>query len=402
MELRPLKKSIQMFIKMFTYLLIGDILLCFMAEDYPLMISSIILICGILASKILFNYDKYEQGITFLAFLFYVIGFYHVLTLGNYHTCYFILLVVPIIASILLESLYIKVFLIISSTLLFLLCNYLLGFPLFANYFFFYGLFPSTALMIHFYNRLMELAVEKNQLIQELKEKNEEMLLFSNMMSHDLKTPLRNIDGFSQLLQKQLTGLTSEEIKFFSFITKGVHTLKKLIDDLLQYSKFSTGNYEFKTIKVEPLINKLLLNFNYDITDKKVKIVKSNLSTIHGHEESLTLVFQNLISNAIKYQPKEASHIPHIEIHQKRIGNKNIILVEDNGIGIDSSKFKEVFMPFKRFHNTSEYEGTGLGMSIVNKVIEKHNGKIDIQSELGKGSTFSISLPVHGRTMNDE
>ena len=144
--------------------------------------------------------------------------------------------------------------------------------------------------MIHFYNRLMELATEKNRLIEELKEKNEEMLLFSNMMSHDLKAPLRNIDGFSQLLQRQLTDLNAEELKFFSFITKGVNTLKKLIDDLLQYSKFSANNYTFKAVKVEPLINKLLHNFNYDITNKKVNIVKSNLSTIHGHEESLTLV----------------------------------------------------------------------------------------------------------------
>ena len=248
----------------------------------------------------------------------------------------------------------------------------------------------------------MELATEKNRLIEELKEKNEEMLLFSNMMSHDLKAPLRNIDGFSQLLQKQLTGLNPEELKFFSFISQGVRTLKKLIDDLLQYSRFSANNYAFKAIKVEPLINQLLLNFNYDITNKQVKIVKSNLSTIHGHEESLALVFQNLISNAIKYQPKEATHIPHIEIKQERVGNENIIFVKDNGIGIDSHKFKEVFMPFKRFHNASEYEGTGLGMSIVSKVIEKHNGKIDIQSTLGKGSTFSISLPVHEGTMNDE
>ena len=394
MELRPLKKSIQMFIKMFTYLLLGDILFCFLAKDYPLMVSSIILIIGILASKVLFRYDKYEQGITFLAFLFYIIGFYHVLALGNYHTCYFILMLVPIIASVLLENLYIKYFLILSSTLLFLVCNYLLGFQLFENYFFFYGLIPSSALMIHFYNRLIELTTEKNILIKELKEKNEEIMLFSNMMSHDLKAPLRNIAGFSQLLQRQLTGLNPEELKFFSFITQGVDTLKKLIDDLLQYSRFSVGNYVFKEVNLEPLINELLLNFNYDITNEKVTIVKSGLSTIHGHEASLILVFQNLISNAIKYQPKDKFHIPHIEIRQKRIQNKNVILIKDNGIGIDKHKFDEIFMPFKRFHTSSEYEGTGLGMSIVNKVIEKHNGKIEVESELGIGSTFSISLPA--------
>lgn len=395
MELRPLQQSIQMLIKMFTYLLLVDILLCFVSKDYPLMISSIILICGILASKILFKYDKYEQGIIFLAILFYIIGFYHVLALGNYITCYFILMVVPIIASLLLENIYAKITLIISSALLFLVCNYLLAFPLFENYFFFYGLIPSSALMIHFYNKLTELASEKNILIKELKGKNEEILLFSNMMSHDLKTPLRNIGGFSQLLQKKLKGLNEEDLQLFSFINEGVDTSKKLIDDLLQYSRFSVGSYVFEEVNLEPLINKLLLNFKYDIINENVTIVKSGLSIVHGHEASLLLVFQNLISNAIKYQPKDELHTPHIEIQQKRVQNKNIICIKDNGIGIDKNKFEEIFMPFKRFHASSEYEGTGLGMSIVNKVIEKHNGKIEVQSELGKGSTFAVSLPVH-------
>lgn len=383
-----------MFIKMFSYLLLGDILFCFLLEDYPLMFSSVILLIGILASKLLFQQDKYEYGITFLALLFYGIGFYHVLVLGNYHTCYFILMVVPIIASVLLESLYIKYFLMITSAFLFLFCNYLIGNSIFENYFFFYGLFPSCALMIHFYNRLIELTDEKNRLIHELKEKNEEMVFFSNMMSHDLKAPLRNIGGFSQLLQKKLTNLDAEESQLFSFITEGVKTLQKLIDDILQYSRSSVNNYVIQEVELEPLVNKLLSNFNYDITHKNVQVIKSELSTIHGHEESLVLVFQNLISNAIKYQPKDQTHIPQIEIKQQREENRNIISVKDNGIGIDKNKLTEIFIPFKRFHNTSEYEGTGLGMSIVNKVIEKHQGKIQVQSTKGVGSTFSISLPI--------
>ena len=394
MELRPLKKSIEMFIKMFTYLLIGDILFCFLSGNYPLMVSSIILITGILASKILFNHDKYELGIVFLVFVFYLIGFYHVLVLENHHTCYFILMVAPIIASLLLENLYLKIGLIICSSLLFLVCNYLLGFPLFENYFFFYGLIPSSALMIHFYNRLIDLATEKNILIEELREKNEEVLLFSNMMSHDLKAPLRNIEGFSQLLQQKLTNLKPEEEQLFSFIIQGVGSLKKLIEDLLQFSRFSVSNYVFKEVELEPLINKLLITFNYDIEKANVKIVKSGLSKVYGHEESLLLVFQNLISNAIKYQPKNELHIPHIEIKQIKEGDKSVILIKDNGIGIEEKRFDEMFKPFKRFHTSSEYEGTGLGMSIVNKVIEKHNGKIKVESELGKGSTFAISLPL--------
>lgn len=384
-----------MFIKMFTYLLIGDILFCLLAKEYPLMISSIILLVGLLASKLLFKYDKYEQGIVFLAFVFYLIGFYHVLILGNHHTCYFILMIVPVIASLLLENFYAKIGLVISAAVLFLVCNYLSGFSLFENYFFFYGLVPSSALMIHFYNRLIELTSEKNLLIKELKEKNDEILLFSNMMSHDLKAPLRNINGFSQLLQKSLPNLNAEDKQLFSFITKGVDTLKNLIDDLLHYSRFSAGDYTFKEVDLEPLINKLLLNFTYDISKENITIVKSGLSKIHGHEASLLLVFQNLISNAIKYQPKDKLHQPHIEIKQTREGNSNIIHIKDNGIGIDKHKFEDIFKPFKRFHNSSEYEGTGLGMSIVNKVIEKHNGKIEVQSELGKGSTIAVSLPIH-------
>jgi len=313
----------------------------------------------------------------------------------DYNTCYFILIVAPIITSLLLQNIYNKVGLIISSSLLFLLCNYLSGLHLFANYFFFYGLIPSSILMIHFYNKLKKLTTENNRLIAELKEKNEETILFSNMMTHDIKAPLRNIKGFSSILEKRLTGLSPTDTEMFSFITQGVDALQKLIDNLLNYSKFSVDNYTLKEVDLEQLIDKLLLTFNYDIDNKNVVIVKSNLSEIHGHEESLFLVFQNLISNAIKYQPKDESHQPLIEIIQTVEQDKNIVFVKDNGIGIDKQKFEEVFMPFKRFHNSSEYEGTGLGMSIVNKVIEKHNGEIAIQSELGKGSTFAISLPIH-------
>lgn len=393
-ELRPLQNTISLFIKMFTYLLLVDIFFCAFYQDYQHLISSVILLGGIGISKMFFKYDKYDFGICFLAMVFYVIGFYHVLTIGNYNTCYFILMVIPIMASLLLEKYYVKIFLIGTSSLLFLMCNYFSGLPLFENYFFFYGLIPASFLMIHFHDRLEKLTLEKSNLIKELKEKNEEVLLFSNMMSHDLKAPLRSIDGFSQLLLKKMTGLNPEESQMFSFIIQGVNSLKKLIDDLLEYSRFSSLNkYVFKEIDLDDLINKLLVNLNYDISKNKVTVVKSGLTKIYGHEESIFLVFQNLLSNAIKYQPKDATHQPYIQISQLKKGNKNIIHVKDNGIGIDEKKFEEVFMPFKRFHNSSEYEGTGLGMSIVNKVIEKHSGEIKVESELGKGSTFVISLP---------
>lgn len=380
---------------MYGILMLVDIAVCFFAQHYDYMLSSIILLVGILISKLLFENDKYDLGIFFLSVVFYGIGFYHTIVLENYNTCYFILLIAPVIASLLLEKIYIKYLLIAASSVLFLLCNYLSGFKLFENYFFYFGLYPSSFLMIHFYNKLKSLTIEKNNLIGELKGKNEEILLFSNMMSHDLKAPLRNIEGFSNLLQNKLTGLDKTDSELLSFIVSGVNSMKKLIDDLLQFSKFSISDYSFKEIDLENLIDKLLFSFNYDIEKCNVEIIKSDLSEVYGHEESLSLVLQNLISNSIKFQPKDELHKPKIEIRQKKDLEKDIIIVKDNGIGIDHQKVKEIFLPFKRLHSSSDYEGTGLGMSIVNKVIEKHNAKIEVESERGKGSTFIISLPVN-------
>lgn len=357
------------------------------------MLSSIILLSGILISRFFFERNKYESGIVILSLFCYLIGFYHTFQLGNFQTCYFILLAVPIVCALLLENYYLKIAFIIGSSILFLCCNYFSDLRLFENYFFYFALFPVSLLMIHFHELLKSLSDEKNRLIKELKGKNEEIMLFSNMMSHDLKAPLRNIEGFTSILQQRLTGLNKTESDLFSFVINGVNTMKTLIDDLLQYSKYSINEYAFKELNLEELIDKLILSFQYDITKANVEIIKSDLSTVYGHEESLSIVFQNLISNSIKYQPKDESHRPQIEISQIKNAHYSIIKVRDNGIGLDEKTIQEIVLPFKRFHNSTEYEGTGLGMSIVNKVLQKHNGKIEVESKLGFGSTFIVTIP---------
>jgi len=380
---------------MFEVVLLVDILICLLIQNYDYAISSVSLFIGVLISRLFINRSLYDQAIVFLALVFYLIGFYHMYFLQDIIVCYFILLVAPIISSLLLENFTLKVGILVSSCLLFFLCNYISGISLVENYFFFYGLIPSSILMMRFHNKLKLMSEEKNALIQKLEEKNEQNLLFANMMSHDLKAPLRNIEGFSKLLQMKLKKLDNKEAELFSYITSSTETMKKLIDDLLEYSKSNIAEYSFKELDFEDLINNLIESFNYVISNSNIEINTSQLSSIHGHEESLNLVFQNLISNAIKYQPKDQGHIPKIEIIQKREASKNIITIKDNGIGFDCNKADEIFVPFKRFHASSDYEGTGLGMSIVNKVIEKHQGKIEVSSELGKGSTFTISLPAN-------
>lgn len=393
LEERPLQKSIRYLVKIFTVLMIGDIIFCYINAKYMLMWSSIILITGVLLSRLLFNLNKYEQGIVFLSFVFYIIGFFHTICLGNYNTCYFILLVVPIIGSLLLENIYNKIFLLACSSILFMVCNHISGFELLHNYFFYYGLFPSSLLMINFYNRLRTLTSDKDKLISDLEAKNEEILLFSNMMSHDLKAPLRSITGFSKILQKRLPKLSDRDSELFNHITHSAESLNKLINDLLQYSKTSIEEIALEEIDMNKMIDELLITFNYDIIQNKIQIEKGNLCKIYGHRDSLYLVFQNLISNAIKYQPLDALHIPQLWIIQNNLKGTCQISIKDNGIGMSPQEVSEIFEPFTRFHSTKHYEGTGLGMSIVQKIIERHEGTIDIKSQEGKGSCITISIP---------
>jgi len=392
-ETGSLRKSVLLLNKIFMLLIVLDIGICWFAESYDFMLSSVILIIGLLLGGLLSRWSKLEYSVLMIALTFYVVGFYHVIVLDNYITCYFILLLAPILAMLLLENLYSKTLLVVASSLLFLLCNYLSGFELLDNYFFYYGLIPASLMMLDYSTKLESLNNENKKTLEKLKEKNEEILLFSNMMSHDLKAPLRSIEGFSSILQKRLPNIDERNQELFSYVIDGVKSMKKLIDDLLLYSKSSIDDYSFEELDLNQLIDNLLVSFNYDIHKSNVKININNLDIIYGHKNSLSLVFQNLISNSIKFQSKLENHIPQIDISQITSSQGYQIIISDNGIGIEAEKIEEIFIPFRRFHSSSQYEGTGLGMSIVSKVIEKHNGTIKVKSKIGEGTTFDILLP---------
>ncbi len=393
-ETGSLRKSVVLLNKIFMLLIVLDIGICWFTESYDYMLSSIILITGLLLGALLSRWNKLEYSVLMIALTFYIVGFYHVIVLKNYITCYFILLLAPILAMLLLENLYSKILLIIASSLLFLLCNHLSGFKLLDNYFFYYGLIPASLMMLDYSTKLENLNNENKKTLGKLKEKNEEILLFSNMMSHDLKAPLNNIEGFSGILQERLSNTDEENQELFSYVVDSVKSMKILIDDLLLYSKYSIDNYSFEELDLNKLIDKLLVSFNYDIHKSNVKISTNNLGIVYGHKNSLNLVFQNLISNSIKFQSKLENHIPQIDISQITSPQGNQIIISDNGIGIEAEKVKEIFIPFKRFHSSSQYKGTGLGMSIVGKVIERHNGTIQVRSKVGEGTTFDILLPT--------
>lgn len=358
------------------------------------MLSSIYFLIGLVLARVLIKFEKQELATLCISFTLYFIGFFHVIVIGNHATCYFILIAVPIVGPLMLELQISRFLLFFSSMVLFPLCNYFSGFTLFQNYFFYYGLFPSFLSVLYFTKILKEVNEEKNLLIEQLKDKNEEILLYSNIMSHDLKAPLRSISGFSELLLKKHPDMSEGDKKLFSYIITGVDSMRNLINDLLLYSKSNSEDIKLDTINLENLLDEVLATFQFELQDRQVEITKTDLGNFTGHKDSIFLVLQNMISNSIKYQPKDKEHIPKINIQHLKENQKDQIIISDNGIGLEIDQAKDIFKPFKRLHSKREYEGTGLGMSIVSRLIEKHKGVIKVDSEVNRGTKFTIELPM--------
>lgn len=393
MDAKAIKKSLSFLNKIFIVVVVFDILLCWHKGDTDLMMSSVYFLLGLVIARIFIQFEKQELATLCISYTLYFIGFYHVVVVGNHATCYFILIAIPIVGPLMLERNISRYLLFFSSFLLFPLCNYLSGFGLFDNYFFYYGLIPSFISVMYFSKILNEANEEKSLLIEQLKDKNEEILLYSNIMSHDLKAPLRSITGFSELLLKKHPEMSDGDKKLFTYIIDGVNSMRDLINDLLLYSKSNSEEIKLDTINLENLVDEVLATFKFELDDRQVEISKNELGSLLAHKDSLFLVLQNMISNSIKYQPKDENHIPKIKIQHLKEKLKDQIIISDNGIGLEISNKGEIFKPFKRLHSKRDYEGTGLGMSIVSKLIEKHNGIIKVDSEINKGTRFTIELP---------
>jgi len=242
------------------------------------------------------------------------------------------------------------------------------------------------------YLKLKESNIEKEKALSSLNDKNEELTLFSNIMVHDLKSPINTIQGFAQVLEMQEK--EQEKKECLNYILKSTEAQKQLIDDLLSYSKFNQiRELSLKKICLKSLIEEQLELFSYDLKTKKFIIEIEELPKITADLNSLKTVFQNLISNAIKFQPKEIAHIPILKFYAESDDTFINIYVKDNGIGIDESFVKYLFTPFKKLHSKSVYKGSGLGMSLCKKVMEKHNGEIEVYATSNKGTCFRLSFP---------
>lgn len=240
-----------------------------------------------------------------------------------------------------------------------------------------------------------ELAVVKlneqlNKRAEQLADSNAELQQFAYIASHDLQEPLRMVSSFLQLLQKKYQGKLDETAdQYIHFAVDGAERMKKLIFDLLEYSRVGTNREIFIDTDLNEVVSNVLTVFAGQIEEAKASVVISKLPIVRGHKTQLSQLFQNLIGNALKYNNSPA---PNIEIGCEEKKEAWQFYVKDNGIGIDRKFFDKVFIIFQRLHNKNEFSGTGIGLAICKKIVERHGGSIWIESEPGKGSTFFFTL----------
>ena len=234
--------------------------------------------------------------------------------------------------------------------------------------------------------------LERSQLAERLASSNQELEQFAYIASHDLQEPLRAITSYTQLLAKRYQGQLDEKAdKYMGYIVDGATRMQQLITDLLSYSRVGRHDLTLAETDCNQVLAKALQNLKMAIADSQAEITHHLLPMVLADAGQLIQLFQNLISNAIKYCDKVPPKI-HIGFFQQ--GNAWIFFVRDNGIGIESAYLDRIFIIFQRLHNRREYPGTGIGLALCKKIVDRHHGRIWAESEPGQGSTFYFTIPT--------
>jgi len=227
--------------------------------------------------------------------------------------------------------------------------------------------------------------------MEELNRSNEELGQFAYIASHDLQEPLRMVASYTQLLSRRYKGkLDSDADEFIAFAVDGASRMQRLIQDLLAYSRVGTKGRDLLDISSEEALQQALINLRGAIEEKGALVTHDPLPAIVADDMQLIQLFQNLVGNAIKYQN---AGIPKVHISASRNGSKKwTFSVKDNGLGIDPQYFEKIFGMFQRLHKREEFAGTGIGLAICKKIVERHGGSISVESQPGQGSTFRFAL----------
>jgi PAS domain S-box-containing protein len=227
--------------------------------------------------------------------------------------------------------------------------------------------------------------------LEELARSNADLEQFAYVASHDLQEPLRMVISYTQLLARRYRGkLDASADEFVDFAVDGATRMQQLIQDLLSYSRLTIRGKELQFTETGVACNAALENLRESIKNANAEVSVGPLPTVLADATQLAQLFQNLIGNAIKYRNKRR---PEIGVDARSNGNEWVFSVQDNGIGIEPQYFERVFQMFQRLHTRKDYSGTGIGLAICRKIVERHGGKIWVESQPGQGSTFLFTIP---------
>jgi light-regulated signal transduction histidine kinase (bacteriophytochrome) len=229
----------------------------------------------------------------------------------------------------------------------------------------------------------------------ELKRSNDELQHFAHVASHDLQEPLRKITAFGDLLVQELHGQMNDRAKdYMERMLAGAQRMRVLISDVLALSRVQSSGRPLQSVALQGIVRSVLDDMSSEIALSNAMIEVGELPTVDADETQMYQLFQNLIGNALKFRAPGVC--PRVVVASRTDGGKCAIEVRDNGIGIDSANHDRIFQLFQRLHPRDEYEGTGLGLALCQRIVRRHNGTIEVKSAFGEGSVFLVKLPCRG------
>lgn len=227
-----------------------------------------------------------------------------------------------------------------------------------------------------------------------LERSNQELQDFASVAAHDLQEPLRKILTFGDRLRlKYSSDLPQEGVDYLERMVSAAGRMRRLIDDLLSFARIHTKTQPFAKVDLNHVVTEVLSDLEIRIEQSGAKIEVATLPTIDADESQMRQVFQNLISNALKFHKPNVA--PHVTVTCHNNFNKTEIKITDNGIGFEEKYLDRIFTIFQRLHGRQEYEGTGVGLAVVRRIVERHRGIVTAHSHLNEGSEFLICLPIH-------